>query len=388
MKKAIRAADIHGYSRLAIDATLGLADLVETMHRNVADAPGVLGKASQQRTKGITGFVYRSVRGVTRLVGASLDTVLGRLAPLLGSVPSSRSREAVIAALNGVLGDHLAASRNPLAIRMQLRRDGRPLELPRQALAQAIPRATGRVLVLVHGLCMNDLQWRRNGHDHGARLALDSGYTPVYLHYNSGLCVDDNGRAFAGLLEELLKAWPVRVEELAIVAHSMGGLVSRSACHHGRQLKQAWPRRLRSMVFLGTPHHGAPLERAGNWIDIVLGASPYTTAFARLGKVRSAGINDLRHGRLLQDDGETPLPLPKGVRCYAVAASVAARSGELRGQLLGDGLVPLRSALGQHPDPERDLAFPAARTWVGYGMNHMQLLERRGVYAQVKKWLA
>jgi pimeloyl-ACP methyl ester carboxylesterase len=388
MKKAVRASDLRGYSRLAVDATLGIADLVEAMHRTVADAPGVLGKASQQRTRGITGFVYRSVRGVTRLVGASLDVVLGRLAPLLDSVPSSRSREAVLAALNGVLGDHLAASRNPLAIEMRLRCDGRPLELSKHALAQAIPRPTGRVLVLVHGLCMSDLQWRRNGHDHGARLAADAGYTPVYLNYNSGLRIGDNGRAFAGLLEALLKAWPVRVEELAIVAHSMGGLVSRSACHHGRLARHAWLRRLRKMVFLGTPHHGAPLERAGNWIDIVLGTSPYTTAFARLGKVRSAGINDLRHGSVLPDEGEAALSLPGGVRCFAIAASVAAKSGDLRGHLLGDGLVPLRSALGQHPDPERDLAFPASHTWVGYGTNHMQLLERRGVYAQLKKWLA
>jgi hypothetical protein len=388
MKKAVRAADIRGYGRLAVDATIGLADLVETMHRNVAATPGVFGRTRRERTTGITGLVYRSVRGVTRLVGASVDAVLARLAPLVEGVPSSRSREALLAALNGVLGDHLAASRNPLAVAMRLRRDGKPLELTKRALAAALPDAGPRVLVLVHGLCMNDLQWRRGRHDHGASLAADAGYTPLYLHYNSGLHIGDNGRAFSVLLEALLKAWPMRMEELAIVGHSMGGLVTRSACHYGGLAKHAWTRRLRRMVFLGTPHHGAPLERAGNWIDIVLGASPYTAAFARLGKLRSAGIMDLRHGHLLADEGEAAVPLPKDVQCHAIAASIAAKGRDLHGQLLGDGLVPLRSALGQHPDPERDLAIPASRTWIGYGMNHMQLLERRSVYAQLRKRLS
>lgn len=388
MKKAIHAADLRGYGRLAVDATLGLADLVEAVHAGIATRPGAHAKAGRPRAGGISGLVYRSVRGVTRLVGASADTLLGRLAPLVGEVPSSRAREALLAALNGVLGDHLAASGNPLAIRMQLRRDGWPLELTRRALAAAVPQPTARLLVLVHGLCMNDLQWRRGRHDHGAQLAADAGYTPVYLHYNSGLRVDANGRALDGLLEALVKAWPVPVEELALLAHSMGGLVARSACHHGARARRGWLRRLKRIVFLGTPHHGAPLERAGGWVDLILGASPYTAAFARLGRIRSAGINDLRHGDVLGDGKAGAVPLPRGVQCYAMAASLAAPDSDARRHLLGDGLVPLRSALGQHPDPAHDLALPAAHTWTGHRMNHLALLGRRGAYPRLRRWLA
>ena len=142
---------------------------------------------------------------MTRLVGVSLDALLAQLDAALDPAASSAEREAVQAAANGVLGDHLAASANPLAIPMRLRRDGQPLDLTTPALAAAIPQPTGKILVLAHGLCMNDRQWRRKGHDHGAALAADAGFTPVYLHYNSGLHVSTNGRAFAGQLEALLQ---------------------------------------------------------------------------------------------------------------------------------------------------------------------------------------
>jgi hypothetical protein len=393
-------SDVRGASRLAIDATTGLTELVVAMHLTIARRPGVLGTPSPGRVRGIAGLVYRTIRGTTGLVGGGIDAVLARLMPLLDEASPSRRREAVLAALNGVLGDYLAASSNPLAIPMRLRRNGRPLQLDRQAPTAAIGQPSARVAVLAHGLCLNDLQWRRQGHDHGAALARDLGYTPVYLHYNSGLHVSVNGRAFAGLLEVLLEQWPVAVRELVIIGHSMGGLVSRSACHYGAVAGHNWPKRLRKLVFLGTPHHGAPLERGGHWVDVILGISPYTAPFARLGKIRSAGVTDLRHGNLLDEDWEgrdrfehsrdlrRPLPLPEGVRCYAIAATTGKRSGDLGDRLLGDGLVPVASALGRHADPRRGLLFPEARQWIGYGMNHLDLLSRPEVYAQLGRWLA
>src|SRR5450432_3932361 len=173
----VHGSDIRGYGRLAIDATLGLTSLVETMHHNILRTPGILGKSTQAPAKGITGFVYKSIRGVTRLVGGGIDALLGKLSPLIGRGTSSAEREAVLAALNGVLGDHLADNANPLAIPMQLRRDGQALQLTRKDLQAAIPDATGKILLLAHGLCMSDLQWRRHGHDHGAALCADAGFT-------------------------------------------------------------------------------------------------------------------------------------------------------------------------------------------------------------------
>ena len=312
----------------------------------------------------------------------------------------SPEREAVLAALNGVMGDYLAATDNPLAISMRLRRDGQPLTLEPQALAAATPQLGSKLLVLVHGLCMNDLQWTRNGHNHGKALALELGYTPVQLHYNTGLHVSANGREFADLIEALVKQWPVPLRELAIVAHSIGGLVSRSAYYYGKVAGHRWPRHLRRLVFLGTPHHGSRLERGGNWVNIMLGLSPYSEPLARLVKIRSAGITDLRYGNLLDEDWEGidrfehsgdlrhAVPLPKGVRCYTIAATTGKKVGDLSGELLGDGLVPLNSALGRHNDPRLTLSFAKSRQWVGYGMNHWDLLSHPAVYEQIRNWLA
>jgi hypothetical protein len=376
---SIHLSDLRGLARLATDATTGVTDLVEAVHQDIARPLGM-------RKRGITGLVYGSVRGVTRLVGGGVDALLVPFVSQFSGSISSRRREALLAVLNGVLGDHLAASGNPLAI---------PISLKTVA-----PVAGGKVVVLAHGLCMNDLQWHRRGHDHGAALARDLGYTPVYLHYNSGLHTSINGRAFAGRLESLIQSWPVPVEELAIVAHSMGGLVSRGALHYAQSAGHEWPRHLKKIVFLGTPHHGAALERGGNWVDVVLEAAPYAARFARLGKIRSAGITDLRHGNLLDEDWQgrdrfepapdvrRAVPLPEGVECYAAAATTGSRPGDLNDRLLGDGLVPLSSALGRHEESHRSLPIPESRRWVGYGMNHMDLLSRPEVYDQIRRWLA
>lgn len=385
-KASVHPADLLGFGRLAIDGTAHLTGLIEEIHSNIAGAPAP-GPAGP-----ITDLVYDSILAITGLVGGGIDAILAPLIPMLKEPGSTIERDAVLAALNGAMGDYLAATNNPLAIPMRLRRKGRPLTLQRSALATAIPHPTRKLLLLVHGLCMNDRQWTRKGHNHGTSLARDLGYTVVHLHYNSGMHISTNGRAFANLIEELLIQWPAPLEELAIVAHSLGGLVSRSAYHYGTAAGHRWPRRLGSLVFLGTPHHGAPLERVGTWVDAALQVSPYTSPLARLGRLRSAAITDLRYGSLLDEDWEgrdrfepsgglpRPVPLPANVRCYAIAA--------LSDGLPGDGIVPVNSALGRHDDPARALAFPEGRQWIGDGMNHWDLLNRAAVYQQMARWLA
>ena len=302
----------------------------------------------------------------------------------------------MIAVLNGVLGDYLQATNNPLAIEMRLQHDGEPLELAPAALTAALPHATPRIVVLVHGACMTDAQWVRGGHDHGAALARDLGYTPLYLRYNSGLHISTNGHALAALLEQLVAGWPVAVEELVLLGHSMGGLVARSACHVGDVAGRRWRSRLRALITLGTPHHGAPLERGGNLIDRLLVVSPYSAPLGALGRIRSAGVTDLRFGNVLDEhwqgrdrfahgaDARTPCGLPEGTRCYAIAGTLSAMVGP---RLRGDGMVPAASALGIHPRPELDLGVPEARRWVALGTGHLELLGAPAVYETIRAWL-
>jgi hypothetical protein len=402
--KHLRPSDLKGVAQLVTQATVSVASIAEGVHQSVWSTMGVKSKTPQQ-TSGLTGLIYKSVRGVTQLVGKSVVVALDALQPLLEStLPTSEEtpqRQAVLAALNGVMGDRLAASKNSLATRMTLRYRGEAIDASRMPQKSEV---TSKVLLLIHGLCMNDLQWQglHDGQvvDHGAALALACGYTPVYLRYNSGLHISQNGRELAAQLDQLAAHWPVPIEALDAVAHSMGGLVMRSAVNVAQgNSTSPWLPHLNRFVFLGTPHHGAPLERAGNWLDILLGSTPYSKPFAKLAQLRSAGITDLRYGHLVDADWQgrdrfrrTPdqrehVPLPAGVACYAVAASKAAKRSALADRLIGDGLVPLRSALGQHDESQRCLAFNKDKQCIFYLMNHMQLLSSPEVTKRLMTWL-
>ena len=226
-----------------------------------------------------------------------------------------------------MLGDYLAASDNPLAIAMRLRRGGIALPSEPESLAAAIPQAGGKLVVLVHGLCMNDLQWTRKGHDHGAALARDLGYTPVYLHYNSGLHISTNGRAFAELLESLVAALAgaARRARDPRAQHGRAGGAQRlplRRASRGHRLAAARSTSSSSSARRITARRSS--AAATGW-TCCSGASRYSAPLARLGKIRSAGITDLRFGNLLDEDWDRrdrfehggdlrePVPLPDGV---------------------------------------------------------------------------
>lgn len=395
---------VRGTSALAIQTVQGITDIVEEMHGAISHlALPLAGKNTKpHKTRGITKLVYRSVRGITGVVGwgvnrgldvVQLPLISKALAPAVNQLASKLKlksaepyRETVRAAANGVLGDTLAATKNPLAIQMQFRQRGRALQ----------PSAhNGKLLILVHGLCMNDLQWLREGHDHGAMLGEAFGYEPIYLHYNTGRRISENGADFAQLLEQTLQSWPIPITELVIVGHSMGGLVTRSACHHALQEKHAWVKKLSKLVTLGSPHAGAPLERAGRGVDYVLGISPYTAPFARLGLIRSAGIQNLRDGAVTSS-GELPA-WPKHVKLFILACTKQKAPPEKQKldlaeplkRVLGDGLVPVKSALAQEDKPALGLPLkiPATRQAVVYETDHFQMLSSQPVAQHLLRWL-
>jgi hypothetical protein len=388
-----RRADLRGVLQLGVAAVHGVTDLVEAVHQSVWSSVGVRGPETD-RTGGISGLVYRSVRGVTAGAGQLGDQLLRRAPGADAALLSTARGEALRAVLNGVLGDRLVATANPLATPMTLRQRSIAIDPSRP------PPLRRRLLLAIHGLCMNDLQWTDPaGGEPVEALAAGLDADAVYLRYNSGLRIADNGRQLSALLSTLLEAGEPAIETIDVVGHSMGGLVLRSALQQASRDGAGWPLRVRKVVFLGTPHHGAPLERAGHLVELALAQTPWSAPFGRLGRLRSAGITDLRHGSIDADDrpardrrhskggARIPVPLPAGIAFHTVAATLAARRSLLAERLTGDGLVPLRSALGEHDQAGHALHFPPDARMIAYRTGHLTLLHDAAVWAQVGAWL-
>jgi PGAP1-like protein len=410
--KHLRATDLRGLAKLATQATVNVTKIAEGVTQSVWATMGAPSGKDKDQTRGITGLVYKSIQNVAQLVGKGTESLLASLQPLLDKIDQepqeSAPREAVLAALNGVMGDRLLESDNPLATPMTLRFNNEALNweaMPAKTLL------TSKVLIVIHGLCMNDLQWTTQADgktvNHAEALATKLGYTPVYVRYNTGLHTSQNGQTLSNQLELLSALWPTPLTEISVLVHSMGGLVTRSAVHAAQQSDRHWVKKLKHIIFLGTPHHGAPLEKAGNWIDTLLGATPYSAPFKKLAELRSSGITDLRFGYVLDSDWQSQgqqdrfkpktkqeqidrehLPLPEGIFCFTVAATLAAKRSLLADRLVGDGLVPLNSALGVHSDPTRSLVFAKSSQLIVYRTSHMGMLGSAEVSEQLLTWLS
>jgi pimeloyl-ACP methyl ester carboxylesterase len=393
------SSDLQGLTSLITDATIGITDLVEAMHKRVVHPPLLPSTPIQHLITKISGFTFNNIRWSTLFISKGTEKALKKLSSLFGEIESTEKREAIRSVLNGVIGDHLEKNQNPLKIIMQFRHQAKAIPLDPKSIEKIYPTINGKILLMVHGSCLNDLQWTQKEHNHGATLAKELHKTPIYLHYNSGRHISTNGQALNELLEELIQNWPVPVEELVILAHSMGGLVSRSAIYYGQQQQKSWAKHLKKIIFLGTPHHGAPMEKAGNFIDVTLEAVPYAKPFARLGKIRSAGVTDLRYGNLLDEDwqnsdrfkmqGDTrsTVSLPERIACYSIAGIAGKKTASKASQLLGDKMVGVKSALGEHNDPTKNLHFKKENTSIVYETSHTELLSNPKIYSKIKSWM-
>jgi pimeloyl-ACP methyl ester carboxylesterase len=309
-----------------------------------------------------------------------------------------------LAAINGYAGDALAAEGSPLAIELALRLGGHDVAPEPAALAAAFPDATSRLAIFLHGLVETEDSWRLPPigrgrgvrRSYGERLRDDLGYTPLTVRYNTGRHISDNGRALAELLESAVAAWPVHVNEVILVGHSMGGLVARSACHWAEQSGLTWTGRVRHVFTLGSPHLGADLEKGVSVLGWALSRLPETAPFGRVVNGRSVGIKDLRYGSLAEADwlGHDldeylrdrcqEVPFLPDAAYYFIGAT---RSPEPVGRLLGDLLVRLPSASGAGKEGARSIPFEVDKGCHLEGLTHFDLLNHPAVYEQILAWL-
>lgn len=307
--------------------------------------------------------------------------------------------------LNGIWGDHVERRYPSLALPLGLRAEGSDVALSPDGVARAYPNPSSSLVLFVHGLCESEESWslaaeRRHGHrsvTYGSLLRDDLGFTPLYLRYNSGRCVADNARGLADLLEELVEVWPVPVDELVLVGHSMGGLVVRGACHAGAESGYAWTAAVRHVFCLGTPHLGAPLERGVHALASLLDRLPETRPAARVLDARSAGVKDMRFGACAEGDWHghdadefvrerrTEVPLLPRAAYYFVAATLVRDPAHPAAAWLGDLFVHLPSASGRGEN--RHLPFPAENGVHLGGLHHFDLLNHPVVYEQLRRWI-
>ncbi|MEO8155093.1 MAG: alpha/beta fold hydrolase [Rhizobacter sp.] len=332
----------------------------------------------------ITTSVYAAVRHGTNaflaLAGDAERLLIDPTRELEGRELAFRS------ALNAAAGDTLALAGSPLAVQMGLHADGKTLPLTREALSGL----KERVCVFIHGLACDEQswwlfpdawrgsQWDREGASYGPLLAAELGNSPIYLRYNTGLAIDDNAHQLAAHLAQLTALAPSHLREIVLIGHSMGGLVARRACEQPAQADAAWRHHVRTVICLGSPHQGAPLEKLGHFVAAALSLSNVTQPLGTLANARSQGIKDLRSGlRGKKRSAESPaLRLVAG----SLADESDAMMGPMVGSVLGDGLVTTTSA------SDASLVGDVQRVELA-GLGHMALLNHPRVYALIREWL-
>ena len=409
-------SEIRTAARLAGDALRGMVRSIAHVHMAVADrafdAVGPAGAPVRVTHDQISRGVYWAVGGAHALVpraGVAVATAVPRSASSANeseqSWLASSSAVRLLAALNGMRGDLIAEQYPDLAVPMTLRHGGGDVDLDGEGLASAFPTASSRLVIFVHGLCESDESWWRGAErDHadpptsyGSLLHDDLGFTPVYVRYNSGLRVADNGRSLGDLVEQVVAEWPVPVEEIAFVGHSMGGLVVRSACHRGEVDGHRWPKLVSHVFCLGTPHFGAPLERGVNTAARLLARLPETQPLATFLDNRSVGVKDLGQGLFADadwtgndpdeflDERRSEVPFLPHATYYFVGATVTRDRHHPLGRAIGDLLVQYPSASGS--TDHRTLPFELDNGFHVGGLNHFDLLNHSSVYEQLKRWL-
>ncbi|GAC57378.1 hypothetical protein GOHSU_18_01330 [Gordonia hirsuta DSM 44140 = NBRC 16056] len=401
-----RRQEVRALSELGMTELAKASAGVHQTHRAVSDAVFSLirrglGPATlpvKTLHDGITDGVYRIVEESTVAAGR----VSGRVAdlPLRRPVSSTTRGAVLIAAINGVIGDELDGRQSPLTQHnLSIRVAGNHVPVTSADLARAFPRANRRIAVFVHGLTETEHAWRlrqRTTAPYEHRLWAN-GVTSVFLRYNTGRRISTNGQDLAELLDDLVRFWPTEVDDLALIGHSMGGLVLRSATHHGRAADHLWTQRVRTSVSLGTPHLGAPMENLAHHASALLTMRAETEPFGRLLRRRSGGIRDLRAGSLVDHDwqGRDPddlaaafaaeVPLLPGAEHYFVSATISRDPQDRLSRTLGDGLVLHHSAGGR--SSTRNIGFPPNNGLHIGRAHHFSLLNHRVIGDHLAAWI-
>ncbi|MBS3804967.1 MAG: alpha/beta hydrolase [Oleiphilaceae bacterium] len=286
------------------------------------------------------------------------------------------------AILSGFFGDWLAQRESPLAVKTALLHEGKRLDLAKLD----IPQPKGTVILLVHGLMGQESIWEfpgQPGVHYGSELAQVMDANALCLRYNSGRPVHYTGATLTNLLQTLKEHWPVPLEKLVLIGHSMGGLVIRSACHQGEIAGHSWPQCVESCVYLGAPHDGSWLAQTAHETAGMMQSMPtaYLKVVGKFIDSRSEGIRNLTAGDILKDLDQSP-PLLAGARHFAVAGLLSKRPGHALNRIFGDLLVKESSARGGGRK-----GWTMTDSVCFTGVSHVRLAHSARINQQLREWL-
>jgi pimeloyl-ACP methyl ester carboxylesterase len=388
--------------RLAFQEAAGACDGIHSVHSSIAERAfrrtGAGGAPVHWMHDRIAGAVYGGLKMSVLGLGRIADAGVARRPRVVSNTPRGA---ALVAAINGLIGDTLERRQSSLHQPMALRVGGEPVGIGREELGAAYPQAGPRIAVFLHGLMETEFSWRwgarETGESYGTLLERELGLTPVYVRYNSGRRISENGRSLADLLEQVVANWPVPVSEVALIGHSMGGLVARSAAYRADLDRKVWPTLVRQTISLGTPHLGAPLEQAVHYASAGLNLLPETQPLSRFLRRRSGGIRDLRQGSLVDEDWRdrdpdalraeacAEVPLLAGATHCLVTATITRSPRHPLGRLVGDCLVLQASGAGR--SRTRRIAFDEEYGHHVGGAHHFALLNHPALYDKLRLWL-
>ena len=373
--------DWRGVGYLVCIATERLSAPVEGMHRAIIGRwVGVAGPKAEPARRvvdGLTASIYSTVRlvGTTAGVAISVGAEMADRRRSLRPVWETPRGKYVQSIMNGVWGDRFEEDASPFGIELGLRDSlGGRVSITPASLRQSFPRPSGRLAVMVHGLGENERSWESAD---GAGLAdgLEAdGFSILRLRYNTGRTVSANGSDLADLLEEVCQTWPIPVDEIALIGHSMGGLVVESALVAAHESGQGWVDKTSHLVALSAPHFGSPIEKLVHLVSKSLWLFRESRPLGAFLDQRSAGIRDLRHGPTV--DGERF----GSIRHHLVAGAVTTDPTRPLGVLVGDLVVRVASATKKGRDWDTEVLIFGGR-------NHAGLRHDPEVVARIRSWL-
>lgn len=419
------------------DAIRRTTNLVEETHEGAAAKPVRLlsqipelkdaVQAVDAVRRGVASLVFESIRATNEGFRVIEDASLSAMTAVIGSDAMEATAQKIAqkfetplrsdaigspgwlvdsaqGVLNGAVGDALGAAGNGLSIELGIYSEG--VHVSPEWWAAEVAEPSDTIAVFVHGLGCTEWSWSFDAEalhgdpavNFGTLLRRDFGFTPLYVRYNTGLHVSENGQKLSRLLSDVMRACP-RASRLVLIGHSMGGLVVRSAAYYGKAAGASWASSLTHVFCIGSPHLGAPLEKAGNVLASVLAFFDVAGAQvpAKILNGRSSGIKDLRFGYVvdedwkdrdpdaLLEDNRRNIPFADGVLYCFVAGTLARDPLHPLNEALGDVLVRLPSASGHHPEPARRIPFHIGH--IAGGVHHLALGNHPDVYAQIARVL-